>query len=131
MNKVAEINNVLTDCAEQLAVCAPDVNDIKALKEERLVLKLGKAIAEINEVRSALYKLHPELKPELWDTPPTSDHYAAWFEEARRIAKEYCSEGNPEEAIRTFERFIFIGPTEEIEAQARQEIARLKNEYGV
>ena len=131
MSKVTEINNVLTDCAEQLAVCAPDINDIKALKNEKLVLKLGKAIAEINEVRSALYKLHPELKPELWDTPPTSDHYAAWFEEAKRIAEEYCLEGNPLEAIKTFETFIFIGPTEEVEAQARQEIVRLKNEYGV
>jgi hypothetical protein len=131
MNKVTEINNVLTECAEQLAVCAPDVNDIKALKDERLVLKLGKAIAEINEVRSALYKIQPELKPELWDTPPTSDHYAAWFEEAKRVAEEYCFEGNPLEAIKTYESFIYIGPTEEIEAQARQEIIRLKNEYGV
>jgi hypothetical protein len=131
MNKVSEINNILTDCAEQLAVIAHDVNDIKALKDERMVLKLGKAIAEINEVRSALYNIHPELKPELWDTPPTSDHYAAWFEEAKRIAEEYCSEGNVQEAIKTFEAFIFIGPTEGVEALARQEIVRLKNEYGV
>ncbi len=131
MRKITEINNVLTECAEQLAVCAPDVNDIKALKQEKLVLKLGKAIAEINEVRTCLYKLHPELKPELWDKPPTHDHYASWFEEAKSIAAEYCLEGNPQEAIKTFESFIFIGPTDEIEAKARQEIARLKNEYGV
>lgn len=131
MNKVAEINKVLTECAEQLAVCAPDINDIKALKDERLVLKLGKAIAGINEVRSALYRVHPELKPELWDTSPTSDHYAAWFEEAKRVAEEYCKEGNPLAAIRTFQSFIYVGPTKEIEAQARQEIERLRNEYGV
>ncbi len=131
MNKISEINDVLTGCAEQLAVCAPDVNDSKALKNEKLILKLGKAIAEIDEVRSALYKLHPELKPELWDTPPSPDHYAAWFEEAKRIAEEYCLEGNPQEAIKTFETFIFIGPTEGVEGQARQEIERLNNEYGV
>ena len=47
------------------------------------------------------------------------------------MADEYCSEGNPQEAIKTFESFIYIGPTEEIEAQARLEIERLRKEYGV
>jgi hypothetical protein len=131
MNKIAEINDVLTDCAEQLAVCASDVVDIKELADKKLVLKLGKAIAEINEVRSALYKLRPELKPDLWDEPPTHEHYVSWFEEAKRVAEDYCLQGSPQEAIKTFESFIFIGPPEEVVAQARLEIARLRNEYGV
>ena len=75
MSKIVEIDKILTDCAELLVVCSPDVNEIVELKKDKLVLKLGKAIAEINEVRSALYKLDPELKPELWDEPPSHNHY--------------------------------------------------------
>lgn len=131
MSNIAEINKILTECAEQLAVCAPDVNDIQSLKNERLVLKLGKAIAQINDVRNALYRSHPELKPELWDTPPSNEHYVSWLEEAKRIAEEDCLNGNPQEAIRTLENYISIGPPIEVEKQARQEIAKLKNQYGV
>ena len=35
-------------------------------------------------------------------------------------------EGNPKEALRTLENFIFIGPSADIEAQARQEIEKIK-----
>ena len=130
MNKVAALNKALTECAEQLVDCASQLSELSLLKEEKAIYKLGKAIAEINEVRSALYQLHPDLKPELWGTPPTEKHYAAWFDQAKSLANDYCREGNHKQAIATFESFLFIGPSEQTSALAREEIARLKREHG-
>jgi len=130
MNKVASLNEALTECAEQLVDCASQLTELGLLREEKAIYMLGKAIAEINDVRSALYRLHPDLKPEFWGTPPTEGHYAAWFEEAKRVAHDYCREGNHKQAIATFESFLFIGPSEHTAALARDEIARLKREHG-
>ena len=131
MSKVANLDADLTKCAEQLVECASELKDLGILKEESAIYKIGKAIAEINEVRSGIYRLNPELKPELWDEPPTEEHYAEWFEEAKNVAREYIEEGNPAKAVSTFESFIFIGPPDSIVAKARKEIDRVKKEYGV
>ena len=116
--------------SEQLVECASRLAELGLLKEEKAIYKLGKAIAEINEVRSALYGLHPELKPEFWGTPPTERHYTEWFNQAKRLANGYCRRGNHKQAIATFESFIFIGPSEETAALAREEVARLKRKHG-
>ncbi len=130
MEKVASLNKALTGCTERLVDCASQLTELGLLKEEKAIYKLGKAIAEINEVRSDLYRLHPDLKPELWGSPPTDEHYAAWFKRAKRVAQGYCREGNHKQAIATFESFLFIGPSEQTGALARKEIARLKREHG-
>ena len=131
MSKIANLDIELRKCAEQLVECASELKELGILKEESAIYKIGKAIAEINEVRSGIYRLNPELKPELWDEPPTEKHYAEWFEEAKNVAREYIEEGNPAKAVSTFESFIFIGPPDSIVAKARKEIERVKKEYGV
>jgi len=130
MSNVASLNRALTACAEQLVDCCSQLTELGLLKEEKAIYRLGKAIGEINDVRSALYRLHPKLKPELWGTPPTEEHFAAWFDQAKRVADDYCREGNHKQAIATFESYLFIGPSEKTAALAREEIARLKREHG-
>jgi predicted component of type VI protein secretion system len=131
MKNVAELNQELTECAEDLSQCAYHLHKLGLLKEEKALLKLGRAIAEINEVRSGLYRLHPELKPELWDTPPTDDHYAAWFEEAKEVAAGYRAENNPAMELETYESFLSIGPSEPTASLVRQEIAKIKQQHGI
>jgi hypothetical protein len=131
MSRIANLNTELTKCCEQLVECAAELKDLRLLKEESAIYKIGKAIAEINEVRSDIYKINPELKPDLWDKPPTEEHYEEWFNEAKNVAEEYINEGKPEKAVSTFESFIFIGPPESIVAKAREEIERVRKEYGV
>ncbi len=130
MSKVASLNKALTGCAERLVDCASQLTELGLLKEEKAIYKLGKAIAEINDVRSDLYRVHPKLKPEFWGVPPTEKHFAAWFDQAKRVADDYCREGNHKQAIATFESFLFIGPSEKTASLAREEIARLKREHG-
>jgi hypothetical protein len=131
MKSVADLNKELTECCEQLSQCAYHLHKLGILKKEKAVLKLGKAMAEVNEVRSEIYRLYPELKPDVWDTPPTDEHHAAWFEEAKKMAADYRAENNTEMELETFESFLSIGPSEPTAALARQEIARLKREHGV
>ncbi|MEX1033887.1 MAG: hypothetical protein WDZ30_11050 [Cellvibrionaceae bacterium] len=131
MSKLTEIERVLSLCAEQLAVCAGEMARRKQLQEEKAVLKLGKAIAEVNEVRTAIYEMYPDLKPEHWDSPPTDEQYFEWFQEAKKIAEEYVEEGQLDQAISAIESFIFIGPTGPAESLAREELARLREKNGV
>ena len=131
MSTPEELNERLTECCEKLAECAYLVSQFSYLKKEKATYKIGKAIYEVSEVRSALYKRHPELKPELWDEPPTDQHFLEWFSEAKRLAAEYCKEENVNEALKTYETFISIGPSEIYKEKARKEILLLKEEYGV
>lgn len=131
MSRITDLDAELTKCCERLVGCAAELKELRLLKEEGAIYKIGKAIAEINEVRTDIYKLKPELKPELWDELPTEEHYSEWFNEAKNVAKEYIEEGKPEKAVSTYESFIFIGPPENIVGKAREEIERVKKEYGV
>ena len=131
MSRIANLDTELTKCCERLVECAAELKDLGLLKEECAIYKIGKAIAEINEVRSDIYKINPKLKPDLWDEPPTEEHYADWFNEAKNVAEGYIKEGKPEKAVSTFESFIFIGPPESVEEKAREEIERVRKEYGV
>jgi hypothetical protein len=131
MSTTQKLNEKLNECCEKLAECAHLVSQFSYLKQEKATYKIGKAIYEISEVRSALYERHPELKPELWDEPPTDQHFLEWFAEAKRLAAEYCEEGNAQEALKTYESFISIGPSEIYKEKARKEILLLKEKYGV
>lgn len=131
MRKIDNLNSELTKCCETLVECAAELKELGIPKEEHAIYKIGKAIAEINEVRSDIYKINPDLKPELWDEPPTEQHFAEWFNEAKNVAEEYIRDGKPDKAIETFESFIFIGPSESVVAKAREAIERVKKEYGV
>lgn len=126
MKSPAEIESLLSLCAEQLAWCAGDMSEAKVMEKEHGLYKIGKAIAEINEVRSVIYDLHPELRPVGWDEPPTEQQYTSWFEAACRIAEEYEAEGNLEQAIKTFEGFLYIGPCEPVAEATRKRLAALR-----
>ena len=126
MKDLTEIEALLALCATQLAICAGDMAEAKMLEKEHGLYKIGKAIAEINEVRSAIYELRPDLSPDGWNEPPTEQHYRSWFEEACKIAEEYEADGNFEQAIKTLESFLFIGPCEPIAEAARSKLANLR-----
>ncbi len=131
MSAIEQIERVLSLCGEELAACAGEISEHKLLEKERGIYKLGKAIAEINDVRASIYELNPELKPEGWDEPPTDAQYGEWFGEAKRIAEEYCQEGNVGKALSTLESFIFIGPSSHYEDLARKAIEALREKHGI
>ena len=126
-----EVNEKLTECSELLVECAYLVGQLPFLRTERATFRVGKALWELHEIRSALYERHPELKPELWDAPPTEQHFSDWFAEAKKLAAEHCLEGNPQEAVRTFESFVGIGPSQAYKDMAQREISKIRKEYGV
>jgi hypothetical protein len=105
--------------------------DLPLANHRENIYRIGKAIAEVSEVRSELYKTHPALKPELWDQPPSENHFKEWFAEAQRVADDYCAEGRPQRAVATYESFIFVGPPEQYEALAREAIQVIRAKHGV
>ena len=96
-----ELDRLLSECCEKLVDCTSGITDLPLANGRENIYRIGKAIAEVSEVRSELYRAHPHLKPELWDAPPSENHYREWFAEAEQVANGYCDEGAPKRAIAT------------------------------
>jgi len=131
MDTVEELNRLLSECCEQLVDCSGIIKELPLEPAGKNIYRIGKALAEISEIRSELYKLHPHLKPAKWDEPPTEEDFAEMYQEALRQVDEYLQAGKPEKAIETFESFIFIGPTEKYGNMAKDEIQKLRRKYNV
>ena len=131
MSDSEELNRLLSECCEQLVDCSSIIKELPLEPTKKNIYRVGKALAEISEIRSELYKIHPQLKPEKWDEPPSEEDYAEMFEEALRQVGEHLQAGKPEEAVKTLESYIFIGPTEKYEDMARNKLKKLRSEYGV
>ena len=131
MESPEELNRLLSICCEQLVDCSAIIKEMPLEPASKNIYRVGKALAEISEIRSELYKLHPHLKPEKWDKPPSEEDYAEMFQEALRQATEHLQAGKPEKAIETFESYLFIGPTEKYENMAKEELKKLRSKYGV
>jgi hypothetical protein len=126
-----ELNRLLSECCERLVDCTSAIRGLPLANHRENIYRIGKALAEVSEVRSELYKAHPDLKPELWDEPPSENHFREWFAEAQRVANEYCAEGLPQRAIETYESFLFIGPPEPYETLVRQAVKEIRAKHGV
>lgn len=130
METPEELNRLLSECCEQLVDCSAIIKEIPLDPASKNIYRVGKALAEISEIRSELYKLHPHLKPEKWDEPPSEEDYAEMFQEAIRQVTEHLHGGNPKKAIETLESYLFIGPTEWYENLANEEIRKIRSKYG-
>jgi hypothetical protein len=126
-----ELDRLLSECCEKLVDCTSAIRDLPLPNHRENIHRIGKAIAEVSEVRSELYRANPNLKPELWDEPPSESHFKEWFAEAQRVANEYCAEGLPQRAIETYEGFLSIGPPEQYETLVRQAVKELRERHGV
>ena len=126
-----EIDSILKECASQLDYSAGLIRDLPLEPKRENVLKIGRALAEICELREAVFELDPSLKPDGWDDPPTHAEYNRMFGQAILQAEEFVEVGNIDEAIKTFESFIFIGPPDELQEMAKNEIRRIKGGNGV
>ena len=131
MTTPKELNNILTDCCERLVECTSIIEDIQLEPKRKNIYKVGKALAEISELRTTLYNKHPSLKPENWGEPATEEDFSEWLEEAVMVAEEYVKEGNPKKAIETYEAYISIGPSEHYINIAKNNILELRGKYNV
>lgn len=131
MNTPEELNRLLSACCEQLVDCSASIKEMPLDPANRNIYRIGKALAEVSEIRSELYKLHPHLKPEKWDEPPSEEDYAEMYQEAIRQVTDHLRGGNPKRAIETLESYLFIGPSEKYENLANEEIKKIRGKYGV
>jgi len=131
MPTLEEIDSILKECASQLDYSAGLIRDLPLEPVRENIRKVGRALAEVCELRAAVFKLEPGLKPDGWDDPPTSSEYNRMFGQAILQAEEFVEAGKIDDAVKTFESFIFIGPPDEFQEMAKNEIEKLKGGNGV
>jgi hypothetical protein len=131
MKTPKELDQLLSVCAENLVDCYSFICDSNLEPVKKNSYSIGKCLAEIGFVRSALYKSHPELKPEQWDNPIGEHNFASLLQEAIAVAAEYLAEGNSGQAIKTLTTYCDIVPSEVHVNLAKAEIERIQNEQDV
>ena len=124
------LNQKLIDISEELVDCTEYVRKFPHEKETKNIYKIGKAIAEINELRTDIYNRFPELMPEGWNEPPTEQMYAEWYKEALRLVEESLELNNGKEAIDTLKSFISIGPSEKYKLLAKDRMDEIRAKFG-
>ena len=131
MSSIEELNRVLSKCCEDMVDSTVIIKDIELEPIRKNIRKIGTAIAELSELRTEIYKLRPDLKPEMWDQPPSEEAYADMYQSAIEIVDEYLGNDLPKRAIETLESYIFIGPHEKYEKLAQGKLKELKKQYGL
>ena len=131
MTTPKELNSILTDCCERLVECSSIIEDIQLEPKRKNIYKIGKALAELSELRTELYIKHPDLKPEKWGAPATEDDFREWYNEAVNVANEYIKEKKPLKAIEAYKAYISIGPSEHFIELATNSILELRCKYSV
>ncbi|MCR9104477.1 MAG: hypothetical protein NXI15_04230 [Gammaproteobacteria bacterium] len=126
-----DLEKALIESSEILVECCSLISDIPFESEEKNIYRIGKAIAEINEVRSDLYEKCPHLKPEGWGEKPTQRQLEEWLENAIEIADEHLNQGNPAKAIEVYNSYIFIGPPSELTKTAEGKISEIRSAHGI
>lgn len=131
MDKINELNRLLTESAEVLVECCSILEDEPIDPNEKNIYRLGKAIFEINEIREQIYNFHPELKPKKWGIAPSDEDVEEMFELACTMSQEHIESGNIDKAIETFKTFILIGQPNKYEGKAINEINNIKQKNSV
>jgi len=126
MDALEKLESKLVRCCEELVNCSGIISEFETVPKRKNIQKIGKALAEIGDLRSVIYESRPDLKPQGWGEDPTEFQYAEMFEEAIRQAEEYLIEGKSEKAIETYEKYIFIGPVSKYKKLAEQKIIDLR-----
>jgi hypothetical protein len=64
-----QLDKALTECCARLNECAEIIDAMNSESRNSDIQNIGRAMAEIFELRTNLYKLNPDLKPKGWDDP--------------------------------------------------------------
>ena len=131
MSTVEELNKILTEVCEQLVECSSIIRDIPLEPHKKNMYKVGKALAEISNLRAEIYKNYPNLKPSKWGEPLTDQDYEEMYNTAIEMAEEYINEGKYERALETYETFIFIRPSGSYVEIIKKNIDKIRVKYSV
>ena len=131
MATLESINRLLSVAASLLDHAASEIRDAKLEPVRENIERIGKALAELIEIRLQVYKLEPDLTPEYLKEPP-SEHSAAnrLLTEYMYNASEFELAGNIERAIATFQAFLALESSPLHRGIAVGEIERLQREAG-
>jgi hypothetical protein len=128
MATVESIHQLLAVASSLLDRAASEIRDAKLEPVRDNIEHIGRALAEVIEIKLQIYKLQPELKPSYLSEP--SEH-----SEANRLLTQYmfrASEfelaGNIADAIKTYEQFLAQDSSPLHRDIAAGEIERLQGE---
>ncbi len=125
MASTESIDRLLRIASTLLDRAAGEMRDAQLQPVRPNILQIGKALAEIFEIQSAIWETHPNLRPAYMNE--TSPHPEAnrQLTVAMSQAVEHEDSGNFAHAISIYREFLTHESTPHLQAIAQAEIERL------
>lgn len=123
--KLAELDRLLSVACTMLDSAAGDIRDIPFEPRKEHIHRIGSALAEIFEIREAIWSLQPSLRPKELDEPNLEPIENRAFAHIIQDAYGFEEEGKLKEAIQRFEHFANQTTSVHLREVALSEISRL------
>lgn len=129
MSDLSKIEKQLEECTRILEKTAPLIrdSDLKFVRDN--IKRVALALRNINEIRLQLYKVNPELKPDILNEslkyPEENEIFALLVLESENL----CNIGRYEDAIDLYKEYINGNPPDYFSKLANAEIKRIKTIY--
>ncbi len=120
------IDRLLTLASALLDRAAGEIRDAPLQPVRANIMQIGKALAEVHEIKAVIYETHPHLKPDYLSAPDPNAEANRRLTAAMIDAQDHEEHGHVEEAIATFRAFLKLDDTPHHREIAQGEIERLQ-----
>ena len=131
MDKVELAHSKLEQASKLLDEVASDLRDAEFSCQAADTYSIADALASIMDVKLAIYKEHPELKPEYLDTEVPDADVNREFGRIMIQSERFLSQNKSQEAIGLFLAFLGSNPPNEFKEMANSEIERVKELFAI
>jgi hypothetical protein len=130
LDALLKLHQTLKVAGSLLDNAAGQIRDAALSPTKDHIYSIGKCLAEIFEIRQAIYKLRPELEPKYEESPPEVQEANRRLGETLISAYDLADSGQVPEAIALLDSYSRTEPSEFHRSLATNEIERLAGNYG-
>ena len=125
MSKLAELENLLSECAKKLEGAASLIKESE-LDSSACIQDVGAALTHIFAIQQAIYKIEPELEPGFLKVESLHSKHNKLLTTAMANAASLCDDKLFEEAIELFKEFLATDPPRHLAQMAESRIEQIK-----
>lgn len=129
MKNIKTIERQLSECSKILEKTAMLMRDSELGSARDNIKRLAHALRDINEIRLEIYRMEPDLTPEILNETIKHPEQNEIFAHLIRESETLCNLGRYDDAISLYEDYVSDEPPDYFSKLAKAEIRRIKTIY--